>query len=91
MSIYAIISRRRAKSRLDDEQKDVPQEVLDFLNEKDANAKQNEAGPSQTELEHTHPAGQTSSPQGEDKENPVNKEDAHTAENNIETETKKDT
>ena len=73
MSIYAIISRRRAKPRLDDEQKDIPQEVLDFLNKKDADAKQNEAGPYQAKLEHTHPAGQTSSPRGEDKEKPADK------------------
>ena len=68
LSIYAIISRRRAKPTPDDKKEDIPQEVLDFLNEKDADAKQDEAGHSQAGLEHTHPAGQTSSPRGEDKE-----------------------
>ena len=74
LSIYWMIVRRRAKPTPDDKKEDIPQEVLDFLNKKDADAKQDEAGPSQAELEHPHPAGQTSSPQGEDKENPADKD-----------------
>ena len=91
LSIYWMIVRRRAKSKPDDKKEDIPQEVLDFHNEKDADAKQNEVGHSQAGLEHTPSAGQTSSPQGEDKENPANKEETCMTENNKETENKKDT
>ena len=53
--------------------------------------KQADADPPQAGLEHTPLAGQTSSPRGEDKENPANKEETCMTENNKETENKKDT
>ena len=93
LSIYWMIVRRRAKSKPDDKKEDIPQEVLDFLNKKDADAKQDEAGPSQAKLDlnHTQEHAAGPSPQGEDKENPANKEETCMTENNKETENKKDT